>query len=364
MSPYHRDFRSYWSSPGAPMSLGCVGCPDLMPCGGQEIEGHGFDCLDHCCKQPINCNIVCPNSSFFVDRVREVAGFDLAFQNVPTLNAPMLPNFVPLIFHGSSRDEFTNSPVVAIPLYRFFNRLADCRFESREDLCMRFKLDPSAKLLLSGVAKDIEVERWWKLESKGRSKVVSNLHRLGVTMVTTPNFSVVVDRPRWDDLHSIKRIAAVYHEFVSEGLSAALHVNGRTQRDYDRWTSFIVQHPEVSHIAFEFTTGTGNPLRMKQHSQWLIDLSHNVGRRLGLVVRGGSAIIRELSPYFDVTFLGSSSFEKAHHRFSAMIGSRGERFWISQHTPPGETVDKLFHGNVETSKIWLRNLLMKLPLAA
>lgn len=35
---------------------------------------------------------------------------------------------------------------------------------------------------------------------------VRRLRSIGVEMVTTPNFSLFVDGPRWDDLHSIKRI--------------------------------------------------------------------------------------------------------------------------------------------------------------
>jgi len=364
MTRRHRGFRSYWSSPGAPMSLGCLGCPDLAKCGGQTIEGQGFNCLDHCCNQPADCSIVCPMNLLFVDRVREVAGLDLLVPAAHALPSLSLPGYVPLVFHGSSRSEELAVPAVAMPLYRFFDRSAACRFGCREDVCARFGLDPAADLLLSGVARDVEVERWWRLELKGRLKVISNLRRLGIAMVTTPNFSVVVNRPRWDDLHSMKRIADVHHEFVCEGLSAALHVNGRAQRDFERWAEFIVRHPEVTHLAFEFTTGTSNLLRMRQHAEWLAWLAQMAGRRLGLVLRGGVQVIGDLSAYFDVTFLDSSPFEKAHHRFVAVVGDDGMRRWISRHTPKGETVDALLAENVCASELWFRGLLPKLPLAA
>lgn len=53
-------------------------------------------------------------------------------------------------------------------------------------------------------------------------------------MVTTPNYSLSIDQPRWDDLHSLKRIAIVHEEFLNEGLPAALHVNARTDKDWER----------------------------------------------------------------------------------------------------------------------------------
>jgi hypothetical protein len=54
-------------------------------------------------------------------------------------------------------------------------------------------------------------------------------------MATTPNYSLFVDRPRWDDLHAMKRIAIVHGEFLEAGMPGALHVNGRTDRDFERW---------------------------------------------------------------------------------------------------------------------------------
>jgi len=58
-----------------------------------------------------------------------------------------------------------------------------------------------------------------------------------------------------DDLHSIKRIALVHSEFLDEGLPVTLHVNGRSEADFKRWTDFLVARPEVTDIAYEFTTG-------------------------------------------------------------------------------------------------------------
>lgn len=364
MSRQRRAFRSYWSNPNATMSLGCFGCPDQAKCGGQTILGSGFNCLDHCCKTPETCQIVCPHASVFVDRIREVDGLELDTPLTPTIEAPFCPSYMPLLFHGSAIVTELPSSAVAIPLYRFFNKSSGCRFKDRTDVSQFFKIRTTAQIFLSGVAKDEEVERWWRLETKGRIKAIKAFRQLGISMVTTPNFSLMVDRPRWDDLHSMKRIAQVHYEFVSEGLPAALHVNSRKRHDFARWTDYIVSHREVTHIAYEFTTGTKNFERMKQHTQWLIELAQGSGRRLGLILRGGSQVLPTLSQHFDVTFLDSSPFEKAQHREVAYINGCGQRCWLKHLTPKGMPIDVLFHDNVRLSERWLANRLLKFAIAA
>jgi hypothetical protein len=300
----------------------------------------------------------------FIDRVREVGGLKLETPVAALLKAPKLPSYVPLLFHGSARVRNLSAPAVAMSLFRFFDKAAECRFGTREDVVQAFKFVGEARVLLSGVAQDREVERWWKLEAKGRMKAIANLRRLGISLVTTPNFSLMVDRPRWDDLHSMRRIASVYHELVSEGQPAALHLNGRTQEDFSRWTEYVAAHPEVTHVAYEFTTGAKNLTRMHQHVRWLIDLAKGAGRRLSIVLRGGVQVIPHLSKYFDIIFIDTSPFEKAQHRELALINADGQRRWIKRMTPHGVPIDDLFHENVRTSEHWFASVLPKLALAA
>lgn len=364
MSRQQRAFKSFWSAPDAAMSMGCIDCPELGLCGGQTIAGSGFNCLDHCCGNPNTCQIVCTNAHIFVDRLREVDGLDLATPPAAALVPPPCSTYLPMLFHGSARVKPYGGPAVAIPLYRFFDGDATCRFDSMEAAAKFYRFDPDIALVLSGVAQDREVERWWKLEARGRLRAIANLRRLGIAMVTTPNFSLMVDRPRWDDLHSMRRIALAYHELVSEGQPAALHVNGRTLRDFERWTDYIVAHPEVTHIAYEFTTGAKSAVRMLQHVAWLVALAEGAGRRLGLVLRGGVQVAAMLSRYYDISFIDSSPFEKAQHREIATIDSDGQRRWRKRLTEVGEPVDGHFEENVRISELWFEGLLPKLKLAA
>ncbi len=364
MSRQKRGFNSFWSQPDASLSMGCIDCPELGTCGGQTISGAGFNCLDHCCGKPANCLVVCPNAQRFADRIREVDGLDLETPQAPPLGPTVLPSYLPMLFHGSALATTITAPAVALPLYRFFDQGADCRFDTREDILRSYKIDSSTDIVLSGVAQDREVEGWWKLETPGRIKAIANFRRLDIAMVTTPNFSLMVDRPRWDDLHSMRRIVRAYHELISEGQAAALHVNGRTRHDFARWSEYVASHPEVTHIAYEFTTGTKNPERMRQHALWLIELAEAAGRRLGLVLRGGTQVVGLLSQNYDISLLDSSPFEKAQHREVAWIDQDGQRRWRKCRTAPGEPVDALFDENIRVSEQWFGSLSPKLKLAA
>jgi hypothetical protein len=84
---------------------------------------------------------------------------------------------------------------------------------------------------------------------------------LGIVLVTAPNYSLILNVPRQDNLHNMKRIALVWAEFMAGGVACALHVNGRTPYDYMRWRDFVAERPEVRHIAFEFGTGAGSSAR-------------------------------------------------------------------------------------------------------
>ncbi len=352
-----------WNIPGDTMSLGCHSCPDRAHCGGQTQSG-GFDCLEHCCQRPECCNIVCPNSSAYVDRYREIRGFALDIPVARKVDPPRLPSFVPLIYHGSARNSLLSVPAAALKLYRFARRNGDCPFESREAVDSEFKLGSQARIILSGVADDDEVERWWDLETQGRVQAIKNLHRAGVSMVTTPNCSVIANRPRHDDMHSIKRIGQMFHEFVSEGVPAALHVNGRAEHDFARWAEFIVKHPEVTHIAYEFTTGTAHLQRMIQHRDWLCQLARSVGRRLGLVVRGGSRILPDLCRSFDVTFVDASAFSMAVKRHRAELHPSGGIKRVPNPLPSGHPIDALLADNISALSRWIESLRDEFAIAA
>ena len=351
--------RRLWYDGSLPMhSLGCTTCPELSSCGGLLIKTPMFDCTDFCCGHPGQCDKVCRKHPDYADRVREIGTFDL--HTVPravTLAAPPLPTSIPMIFHNSRRSEAARLPVAALPLSRMFNRRdGSPRHQSHSALCQAYGIEPGKRIVLSGTDHDAPIERWWGFGEARRRELIRNLLDIGVAFTTTPNYSLFIDTPRWDDMHAMKRIALVHQEFLSEGLPAALHVNGRTETDFRRWSEYIASRAEVTHLAYEFTTGTGWAGRQKQHAQWLCELAGVVGRPLALVLRGGMEVLPTLASAFtSVTLLDTSSFMKAMMRKRAVLnGSLG---WCPAPTSTGAPVDDLLGHNVNAVQTWVGKLV-------
>ena len=348
----NRRERRLWHDPQQPTKpLGCSVCPDQGICGGLRVAAPFFDCLQYCCGSPRGCDRVCRNHPDYVNRVREVGTFDLeTIPRSPALDVPRLPTVVPMIYHRSSRYSDFAAPAIALPMFRMFHRRdgKPC-FASHESLCNAFRIRRDATIMLSGTARDAPLERWWGLGEARRRLIIRAMKGLGIQLLTTPNYSLFTDRPRHDDLHAIKRIGIIHQEFLSEGLPAALHVNGRTDNDFYRWTAFLKDRPEITHIAYEFTTGTGWANRQQQHAAWLVELAEGVNRPLHLIVRGGQDVHGVLDSAFSATtILETSVFMKTMKRKRAMRQGSGGISWVDAPSEHGDPVDDLLAENWRT----------------
>lgn len=346
-------------------SLGCLACRERDLCGGLRTQAPLYDCLKHCCGRPDNCDRVCRSHFDYADRVREVGGF--AFDNVPRatrLDTPKLSRLVPVIFHGKRRELAAPIPVVALPLYDLFDSAGVPRYPDHAALCKAFAIKPGATIILTGTDRDPPLERWWSFRDVARRPLIRALKAAGIGLVTTPNYSLFTNRPRWDDLHAMKRIALVHQEFLSEGLPAALHVNGRTETDFRRWTDYLIARSEITHLAYEFTTGAGWANRQEQHAAWLTGLAQDVGRPLDLIVRGGPGVLPTLVSAFNrVTLLETSIFMKTMMRRRAFSVGDGRLSWRQALTPNGAPLDDLFADNFATVNGWFAGF-MPAPTAA
>lgn len=332
-----------------PQALGCTVCPEQNVCGGLNVLAGGWSCLDHCCGEPTTCHAVCRKNPDFVDRVREIGSF--GFDNVPrarVLSPPSLPVVIPVIYHGKCREKSFTPAAVALPLYALFSRAdGKPRFASREALCAAFKLASDISIVLTGTDQDPPLERWWGLGDR-RLEIMRAMRALNIALVTTPNYSLLADRPRWDDLHSMKRIALVHQEFLNSGLPTALHVNARTDMDWLRWTDYISHRPEVTYLAYEFATGAGRVERREWHAKQLAGLAESVGRPLHLVVRGGLNVLPILRRSFThVSILETSIFMKTIYRQRAIVSRSGKVTWEAVRTDVGTPLDALLRENFE-----------------
>ena len=338
-------------------SLGCWNCPERKSgiCAGLSIEAGLMSCLDFCCGDPESCERPCRNHPDYPLRVREVGTF--ALENTPrgpVLDSPALPLVATMLFHGKRREKPISPKAVALPLYAMiYRRAGTLRFASHEDLCTAFGVTPGTPVILTGIDQDAPLERWWGYEGKRRD-IIRNLAALGVVMSTTPNFSLILNGPRHIDFHAMKRIALCHAEFLDAGIPTALHVNGRSDIDFRRWGAFVCERPEVTCLAYEFTTGTGRAGRREHHVAWLASVAADAGRPLDLIVRGGIDLLPQLTPVFrKVTVLETVSFMKTVKRQQAIRRPGRSPGWRSAPTTVGAPLDALFAHNRAAVRQWI-----------
>ena len=340
--------------------LGCQTCPDLETCGGLFTNTSIFDCLQFCCNMTDNCNRVCRRNPSFANRIREVKTFELhTIPRAQVLSLSDLPTIVPILYGGNGRTAPIDSDTVALSLYQLLNRRSHrLRFTRETELRHHFCLAPSTPILLTGIARDAPLERWWRIGENARIGHIRAFKDMGICLVTVPNYSLFTDTPRQDNLHSMKRIATVHEEFLRCELPAALHVNARTERDFERWGNYVRERPEVTHLAYEFTTGTRRVGRREQHASWLGYLASSASHPLHLIIRGGSEILPLLCESFStVTTLNSSIYMKTIKRQKAVVRGNSGLGWTPCPTKRGESLDRLFGHNRETVEAWHRQFL-------
>ncbi len=331
------------------MSLGCSTCLERHHCGGVHTDAGVLDCQDLCsCADKSKCDMVCRfNPSKYVARMREIKG--LGFENAPRTTAngmPEVPLVVPFVDHRYGRTTILNEPVVAISLYELVNMATGkVHVSSRAELAERFLINADSQIVVSGVDKDKPIERWWEL--KGRLPILEALKNLGVTLITVPNYSVLTDLPRTDNLYAMKRILLAWTEMSAAGLASALHVNGRTEHDYVRWSELIRERPEIEILAFEFATGCGWGGRIDWHISQLCALADRVERPLVIIIRGGGRKLDILRRHFArVSLIETEAFTRTIRRRRAYLTEAGRLKWGKFETPIGAPLDDLFAHNV------------------
>jgi hypothetical protein len=346
-----------------PLSLGCVGCPQIGYCGGLYADQGLFGCesLCHQCDSAEACDFVCKKypAKFFA-HVKEIGGFDL--NSLPRTAAqpfPEAPPVVPLIFHRYCRSSFLNAPAVAVKLSALYShRSGKLKFESRADVARRFRFAEDAKLIVVGVDDDPTIENFWV---KARAaNLAQQLAAIAPDLITTPNFSLPADVTRVDNMHAMKRIGMCFVEFRQAGLPASLHLNARTDRDWERWMEFVSSRDEIVSVTVEWDTGA----RIRERGNWLFRklqiLGSSISRPIHLIMKGGDIYLPPLSELFaSITFIDSTSFMKTIQRFRLenRPSARVKRSWRKVQTADKEPLDDLLQFNVDNSMALLQRTL-------
>lgn len=315
---------------GGPQSLlGCANCADRALCGELHLQNTGapiLSCMEHCtCADPGKCDVVCPtNAPDFVRRFHEVDGWDLkTIPRAREVPMPSLPDWIPLIHGNLSGPRSLDEPTVALPLtYALIGAGKTVRGRTAAELRRAYGARPSQGWVLSGTEGDPSVERIWSLPDL--SRVARQLRHAGAVMATTPNFSLMVDTPRHDNFHAMKRIAWAWFRMTQGGLCTALHLNARTDHDFDRWTHFVRSRPEINAVAFEFLTGSATNASAQLYAERLRHFAKGIGRPISLIMRGRADLKAQLAEAFQqVVLLDASPYMRATKRRKAFVGASG-----------------------------------------
>lgn len=348
---------SLWHQSGQEMKLGCTMCPELRRCGGLSIAAPAFNCMDLCCGNPKGCRrYVCPNQRRYSTLVNEAGGLDLRPYKGRVVPMLAIPDYVPCILDIGDLAGPLPLPVVAVSLYALIDSKTGLpRYDSRQDLLARFRIDPDARIVITATGKDRNVERFWHVFRA--KKTAEALRRLRPALIATPNFSMHADTVRHDNLVSMSRIVSCFEEFAAAGLPTAVHVNGRAPHDFHRWIDYLNTSPSIYAVSYEMGTIGRSAPRRAWHAEQLAALARAVPRPLTLLLRGGFKHLPELSGAFSrIIVLDSSANMKAKMRRSAHRVT-GRLCWSPCPTPEGQAIDELLMHNVRVCRRAARDLV-------
>ena len=166
-------------------------------------------------------------------------------------------------------------------------------------------------------------------------------------LATTPNFSSIIDVPRPDNLHALKRILICWEEIQDAGIAGAVHLNARTDHDMQRMAEFIRIHKEIEFVACEFLTGAASVECANSYLTRIKRLIAKVDRPLKLVLRGGAKHLETLEQLFSqVIYLDAAAFSKTQKRKSATVLPNGKLHWSHRGTERGESLVSLLRHNL------------------
>lgn len=342
--------RQHWERPGDPERLGCTACFDRQVCGGIRPGVDVFSCRDYCCGNPEACSRICDRKpAEFIERQREINGWLL--DNIPRFEerkSSNLPSVLPELYHSSRRIDLLHTKAVAVPLSAIVGRnAARCAYLSKAALFDRLRVAPRAALVIDCIGRDRLIENFWA--NRRVANLIRDLARLRPAWVIVPNYSIITDVPRWENLHAMKRIAIVWAELMDEGLPAVLTLNARTDRDWERWTEFALARPELHAVAVELGTGARYADRRAFMLPRLRALGLATNGRLRLFMRGGRSHRPLVADAFSsVHLIDTNSFMKAVHRqhvVSEVGRLSSKRTW----TLAGQPIEHILQGNVQAS---------------
>lgn len=324
--------------PGTSIGIGCARCVFLETCGGVF---KGFDCMTECCGMRDKCKIACPRSPRLGALIADAGGWYADPQRIVRQANRPLPLYVPMLHHAVSREKPVSVGTVAVPLSVAVTILRQHLVLSAGEFRKVLKVGQTAKIIIVGVSTDDFLETFWR--DMLNSKFPQRLAALDIDHITSPNFSSAINLPRTASLTNRARILKVSEQLSEAGLSVVPHLNATHEYDWQFWSAFLKDRPDINWVAKEFQTGLKTKNVANWHIRNLDRVQNEIGRALGLVAIGGKGAIDDLQPFIDLSIVDSTPFMKAINR---QIWEPVARKWVLRATAEDESVDAHLETNI------------------
>lgn len=333
-------------------------------CGGNDEL---FSCFQQCKNcPPGGCNQVCPrNADDFAARMVEVGGFRNTFiRSVTQIGMPNLPRYIPVIYSKTGRCLPLRREMTAVPFWRIIGGPAkgyELLVESESDLREKFLIAESTKFLVVGAGFDSKLENFWC--NLHRRDLLARLPSLGVTAVTTPNFSFFTDMMGPTKMYNFRRILLATQALSEAGVTPIPHLNALTSRDWENWYSFLKDQSQIRTVAKEFATGLAQADLGVQELHRLANVQEKLGYPLHLVAMGGSQFARNLNTLFPGhwSITDADPFIKTVKRQVPCL-SNGVRGWRTEPLPKNSPLDQRLNQNIQFAEDVLNDRFPPVPV--
>jgi hypothetical protein len=342
----------------------CGECGHLADCGGMEGQlSLTGGCFSHCGPVCIarGCDQACPfREEDYVLKQMEVGGED--YWPPVDLRGPNfeeLPIYIPAIRHGYGRVAPFKAPqnLVVLSLYDVLQHSGLMRgnggFSSDPALALRqrFKLEAEAEIIVTSTGFDPKLEAFFA--NYGSAKIGKTLASLRLAAMSPPNYSLfrsTANAPivRTDVRWNLKRIWRACADLSADGVPVIPHLNAMTAKDWDDWTRFFAERPQLKFVAIEFQTGLRKAAAAALTLRRFAQLQETIGRPLHPIFIGGVQFRNEIAGIFkNFTFVNSDPFMKALHRHVVDLDHDLSTRWIKEATDRGQPADDHLRLNVQ-----------------
>jgi hypothetical protein len=339
-------------------ALACSLCALYESCGGLRGTEAVWDCFEPChetCTRD-RCDWVCPFKPDYWERALEIGGFRESshFSLRPLLDRS-LPLYVPQVIHGKRRNGPLPTRIVAVPTFSAITGDRErygAALVTPAALRERFRLSPSAEVLLLSVAPDRQLERYWRW--RRYCHMPERLAKLGAFAMTLPNFSLFKNAPRTHWHFNRTRMLCTGEELSNAGLPIVPHLNASTSTDWQYWERMLKHNAYMQYVCKEFQTGLAPLEAGRKAIDALVRLQDRVGRDLYPIIIGGTRFLEYLVGKFRaITFVDSNPFMATMHRRRYELRDLRRIKKIAHPTATGAPLDELLEVNLQLYESWV-----------